>query len=145
MNTRFASQFNGFHFLSRRVVNSSGKDRLHKGFEFLQKHCYEPITVGDLVKASAMSRRGWHKAFRKHTRQSPGRELRRLRIEHAKDLLVNSEHKLEAIAPLCGFRNVNGFWVAFRQATGKSPGKYRTARLVAKKDADTSRVAGTWQ
>jgi transcriptional regulator GlxA family with amidase domain len=141
MNTRFVSGFNGFRFLSRRAANGLGNDRLHNGIQFLQKHCYESITVGDLAKASAMSRRGWHKAFQKHTGQSPGHELRRLRIEHAKDLLDNSDHNLASIAPMCGFRSVNSFWVAFRQVTGISPGKYRAAKLAAKKDSITVTAA----
>lgn len=82
-----------------------------------------------------MSRRGWHTAFRKHTGQSPGNELRRLRIEYAKVLLTNTNHSLVVIAPMCGFRSANSFWVAFRQVTGISPGKYRAANLAVKKGA----------
>jgi transcriptional regulator GlxA family with amidase domain len=73
-----------------------------------------------------MSPRGLHKAFQRYIGQSPGRELCRLRIEHAKDLLGNSSCNLKTVAKRCGFRSANSFWVAFRRVAGISPGKYRS-------------------
>ena len=107
-------------------LNGSSNGRFHKGFKFLQQHCCEPIQVADLVKVSGMSRRGWYKAFHRHAGQSPGRELRRLRIEHAKELLVNSDCNLETVAEQAGFRSVNSFWVSFRKTVGEPPGTYRS-------------------
>jgi AraC family transcriptional regulator, transcriptional activator FtrA len=107
-------------------LNGSSSGRFHRGFAFLQRQYFEPIQVDDLVKASGMSRRGWYKAFQRHTGRSPGRELRRLRIERAKELLVNSDWNLRAIARMCGYRSANSFWISFREIVGESPGTYRS-------------------
>jgi AraC-like DNA-binding protein len=109
----------------RSAVNSTNQ-RFCKAFAFLVKHCYEPIGVNDLVKVSELSRRGLHKAFKKHVGQGPGRELRQMRIRRAKDLLANSNHKLKTIAKMCGYRSNNSFWISFRGLLGESPGEFRS-------------------
>lgn len=100
--------------------------RVHQGVDFLKQHCCEPICVGDLAKAIKMSKRGMHKAFRRQIGRTPGRELRQMRIERSKQLLVNSDYNLERIAKMCGYRSLNSFWIAFRNIVGESPGKYRS-------------------
>jgi transcriptional regulator GlxA family with amidase domain len=105
---------------------NSGNERFRRGFKFLKNHCYKSIGVEDLVKVSKLSRRGLHKVFKTNIGQSPGRILRQMRIEHAKDLLIHSNHQLEVIAKMCGYRSNNSFWVSFRNAVGKSPGKFRS-------------------
>ena len=57
--------------------------------------------------------------------RTPGEELHRVRIERAKKLLFEAEHKMEVLAEMCGYRSVTGFWVAFKRATGMSPKKYQ--------------------
>ena len=110
---------------SNGFVGVAARGRLYEGIKFLEKHFCQPITVHDIVEAAAMSRRGLYKAFQRQTGQSPGRELRRLRIERAESLLDHSSLELKVIARKCGYRSVNSFWVAFREVTGVSPGKYR--------------------
>jgi AraC family transcriptional activator FtrA len=107
------------------VIGSPSR-ALHESLNFLRKKWHEPITVNDLTKASALSRRGFQKAFQRHIGHSPGRELRRLRIKRGKELLAGSNFNLSVVAQRCGYRSLNSFWVAFRRATGISPGKYRS-------------------
>jgi LacI family transcriptional regulator len=101
----------------------------HKGVgrsvRFIIEHCHEPISVKDLVSVAAMSRRGLHKAFIEHLGRTPGEELHRVRIERAKTLLAESNHKMEVLARMCGYQSANSFCVAFKQATGMSPKIYR--------------------
>ncbi|MCX8091934.1 MAG: DNA-binding transcriptional regulator [Verrucomicrobiae bacterium] len=105
----------------------------HKGvaraLRFIWEHSHEPISVKDLVTVAAMSRRGLHKAFLEHLGRTPGQELQRVRIDHAKRLLAESSHKLEVLAEMCGYQSANSFCVAFKRATGMSPKQYRDAIL----------------
>jgi transcriptional regulator GlxA family with amidase domain len=101
----------------------------HKGvansLRYIWEHCHEPIGVEDLVGVAAMSRRGLHKAFMEHLGRTPGQELHRVRIERAKRLLRESQHKMEVLASMCGYQSANSFSIAFRQSTGMSPSQYR--------------------
>ena len=96
-----------------------------KGLRYVWEHSHEPIGVQDLVTATAMSRRGLHKAFLKHLGRGPGQELRRVRLERAKRLLAESGQKIEVVAGQCGYQSANSFCVAFRTLTGMSPKEYR--------------------
>lgn len=102
-----------------------GHPGLARSLRFLTEHYHEPIGVDDLARVAGMSRRGYHQAFMEHIGRPPGSEMHRVRIERAKRLLVSSSEKTDIIADLCGYPNVNSFWVAFKHATGMSPKRYR--------------------
>jgi LacI family transcriptional regulator len=114
------------------IVTRKSSDLLavnHKGvansLRFIWEHAHEPISVKNLVDVAAMSRRGLHKAFLENVGRTPGQELQRVRIERAKRLLAESNHKLEVLAGLSGYQSANSFCVAFKQATGMSPKQFR--------------------
>lgn len=114
------------------IITRKSSDLLavnHKGvansLRFIWEHASEPISVKDLVGVAAMSRRGLHKAFLEAVGRTPGQELQRIRIERAKRLLTESDHKVEVIATMCGYQSANSFCVAFKQATGMSPKQFR--------------------
>jgi LacI family transcriptional regulator len=100
-----------------------------RSLRFIVDHCHEPISVKDLVSVASMSRRGLHNAFLEYLRRTPGEELYRARIERAKKLLRESDHKIEILAGMCGYQSANSFCVAFKQATGLSPRQFRDASV----------------
>ena len=114
------------------IVTRKSSDLLainHKGvansLRYIWGHAHQPISVKDLIEVAAMSRRGLHKAFLENVGRTPGQELQRVRIERAKRLLADSNHKLEVLANMCGYQSANSFCVAFKQATGQSPKQFR--------------------
>jgi len=114
------------------IITRKSSDLLavtHKGvansLRFIWEHAHEPISVKDLVGVAAMSRRGLHKAFLDAVGRTPGQELQRIRIERAKRLLADTDHKVEVVASMCGYQSANSFCVAFKQATKMSPKQYR--------------------
>jgi len=102
-----------------------GHPGVARSLRYLWEHYHEPIKVADLARVAAMSVRGYHQAMQEYMNRSPGAELHRVRLENAKRLLASSSARTEDIAAACGFINLNSFWVAFRDATGESPNKYR--------------------
>ena len=96
-----------------------------KSLRYIWEHSHEPICVKDLVTVAAMSRRGMHKAFLEQIGRTPGQELQRVRIERAKKFLVESSHKIETLAKMCGYQSINSFCIAFKRATGMSAKRYR--------------------
>src|ERR1700722_3141729 len=114
------------------IITRKSSDLLavkHKGvansLRFIWEPASQPISVKDLVGVAAMSRRGLHKAFLDNVGRTPGQELQRVRIERAKRLLADSNHKLEVLANMCGYQSANSFGVAFKQAMGQSPKRFR--------------------
>lgn len=106
----------------------------HKGvassLRFISEHIHEPISVTDLVRVAAMSRRALHNAFLENLGRTPGQELQRARIERAKKLLASTNHKLEVIGTMCGYQSANSFCVAFLRLTEMTPNAYRKKVLI---------------
>ena len=51
-----------------------------------------------------------------------------LRVEQAKQLLRETNLKINQIASQCGFRSASYFIVVFRKQTGLSPSEYRNRK-----------------
>jgi len=122
------------------VITRKSSDLLavkHKGvangMRFIWEHFHEPIRVKDLLNVAGMSRRGLHKAFMENIGRTPGQELQRLRMEKAKRLLIDSDHKIEVLASMCGYQSANSFAVAFKNTTGITLSHYR--KTVGRPDA----------
>jgi LacI family transcriptional regulator len=96
-----------------------------RSLRFMWEHYHEPIGVTELAKAASMSVRNFYQAFVDHLGRSPGSELFRMRIDHAKQLLLESGDKIETIAELSGYNNSNSFEIAFKRSTGMAPKEYR--------------------
>lgn len=84
-----------------------------------------PITLEDICERIGISKRGLEKAFRTHLRRSPAAELRRIRIDHAKRMLTETDTKIEAIAKDCGYCNSSNLSLAFKRDSELSPRAYR--------------------
>ncbi len=56
---------------------------------------------------------------------SPKQDLRNIRIEHAKDMLLYRKCSVKEVAEAVGYRNEYYFIRHFKDLTGKTPGKYR--------------------
>jgi LacI family transcriptional regulator len=100
-----------------------------RSLRFIWEHSHQPISIKDLIGVAAMSRRGLHKAFLDHLGRTPGQELHRVRIERAKKLLLDSDHKIEVLAGMCGYQSANSFCVSFKQTTGVSPKQFRDQQV----------------
>lgn len=68
--------------------------------------------------------------YREHFGVTIYQALTQLRIEHACDLLQNSQLPLKALPDICGFADIQQFSRRFKQITGISPGAYRNQSQV---------------
>ena len=65
------------------------------------------------------------RVFRAHHGETIGRRIRRLRLEWARGMLVESDEPLREIAVGAGFAHQSHFTRVFKEATGSSPARYR--------------------
>jgi AraC-like DNA-binding protein len=72
-----------------------------------------------------MSRFYFCKSFRKHTGLNFTDFVARLRVERAKELLLNPNLRVSEIAYEVGFQSLTHFNRVFRRVVGKSPTAYR--------------------
>ncbi|MEI6342782.1 MAG: helix-turn-helix domain-containing protein [Verrucomicrobiota bacterium] len=92
---------------------------------YIDEHLSDDITLGDVAKAVHMSRFYFCKSFRKHAGLHFTDYVSRLRIERAKELLLNPHLRISEIAYEVGFQSLTHFNRVFRRILGKSPTQYR--------------------
>ena len=114
----------------RRGVGNNFNSRpdhagIARSLDYMARHWRRPIQVPDLARAAGLSRRGYMKAFLKHTGGTPARRVRAMRLEHARRMLLGGDDRLEIIARQSGFRSVNSFIIAFKRETGVAPMRFR--------------------
>lgn len=87
---------------------------LRNAIAFLEENYALPITMEDIAAASGISRRTLYYLFATHLVHSPASHLLGIRMERAKQLLLETDDKLGRIAVRCGLsssRNMNRcFW-----------------------------------
>lgn len=94
---------------------------------FIREHAMKPIHVDDVLQAVPMSRRSLERAFQESLGRSPAMEIRRVRIERAKQLLATTDLPIPKVAQASGFGTGEYLATLFRQVTGITPLKYRAA------------------
>ncbi len=96
-----------------------------KALQYLQAHLDEPITIAMLRAHLQVTAPDLLARFRQELHSTPSAELRRLRIERAKHLLITTAAPMKKIAGRCGFKNIFHFMATFKQLAGLSVCDYR--------------------
>lgn len=93
--------------------------------QWARQHLHEPLEVSQLARRAAMSERTFLRRFSEATGMTPKAWLQHERLARARELLESGTDGSERIAELCGFRSVESFRAAFRNAVGLPPSAYR--------------------
>lgn len=96
-----------------------------KAKQFIQEHQTEDLSLGDVAKAVNTSTFYFCKMFKKYTGLNFTNYLSRLRIEKAKNLLLNPNLRVSEIAYEVGFQSLTHFNRVFKKIIGQSPTEYR--------------------
>lgn len=97
-----------------------------KAKAYIQDHQHEDISLGDVAKAVNTSTFYFCKMFKKITGINFTNYLSRVRIEKAKNLLLNPNLRISEIAFEVGFQSLTHFNRVFRKIVGQSPTEYRS-------------------
>lgn len=98
--------------------------------EYIQEHQSEDLSLGQVAKAVNTSTFYFCKIFRKFTGITFTDYVSRVRIERAKNLLLNPNLRVSEIAFEVGFQSLTHFNRVFRKLLGQSPTTFRS-QLIA--------------
>ena len=90
-----------------------------------QEHQTESLSLGQVAKAVNSSPFYFCKMFKKATGLNFTEYLSRIRIERAKNLLLNPNLRVSEIAFEVGFQSLTHFNRVFKNTVGQSPTRYR--------------------
>jgi LacI family transcriptional regulator len=99
--------------------------RVRLALVLINEHAAEGWKVVDVARAAGVSRSTLENHFKATLRRSVSDELRRVRLELAKKLTVETQIPLKEIAARTAFRSVQHMTSIFRRYTGKTPAAFR--------------------
>ncbi|MGH7014250.1 MAG: helix-turn-helix domain-containing protein [Stellaceae bacterium] len=119
--------------LGAKALGPSGRPiddrRMSRVMEFIDARIEEQFTVADLAAVACMSPAHFARSFKMTVGWSPHQFVSRTRLELAKRMLADRHRSLSDIALATGFSSQSNFSRAFRDATGTTPGNYRTSQI----------------
>lgn len=92
---------------------------------FVLENLGKALSVGDLAEHCAMSERNFYRQFTRQMGETPARYIETLRLDYARQLLVEKQWPLSRMADACGYRSVDAFRRAFQRRFSLSPMAYR--------------------
>jgi len=111
--------------LRRRETRVAPRD-VRRAAEYIREHAGEPITLADLVRASAVAGRTLLQHFRDFYGVSPMRYLRNHRLQRVRDELVAATAgPVSEIASRWGFAHLGRFAIEYRRRFGECPSSTR--------------------
>jgi LacI family transcriptional regulator len=102
-----------------------------QALHYIRQWACKGIEVSDVVERVGLSRRTLEMRFNRLLGRSPKAEISRIRIEHAKMLLVQTDQTSKRIARNSGFSSLEYFTTAFHRIVGVKPQVYRRMRRIA--------------
>ena len=117
-----AYEHNYSHLL-RGKPRAAAPWQVKRAVDFIEAHWNEPITIEALSAASQTSARSLFHLFRRTYGYSPMVYVNRVRLRHARDMLMRPEPGMTVtgIGIHCGFSNLGTFAQKYRQAFGENP------------------------
>lgn len=112
---------------STDAIRSKYREVAH-ALRYIRNHAHEDIDVNSLVDVLPVSRRSLETKFKEEVGRGISQEIRRVRVERAKELLLSSDQSLDQIARNCGFSSVARLNFAFQRLLGMNASDFRNAQ-----------------
>lgn len=93
--------------------------------EIMEANYAYNLTIDDYAKLCNRSASSFKRDFQMYYKTTPGRWLIGKKLDHAKNLLINSNRSVVDVAFESGFENTAHFCRLFKQKTGYTPLQYR--------------------
>ena len=94
---------------------------------FIREHVGDVIRVDDVVNATPLSRRLLERRFRESLGRSIRKEIQRVHLESAAEILLKTDLPISQVAQKSGFSSATHLGVIFKQRMKMTPLAYRKA------------------
>ncbi len=110
--------------------------RILRALNLVGEWISRPVSVGDLSRASGLSRSQFTALFTRQMRIGPQAYVEKLKLERASQMLRSPRWTIGQVAAAHGFANVFYFSTRFRKQFGLSPSSYRRRHSQDPRDTD---------
>lgn len=109
------------HILASAVQGESGYALISKALRTIHDSYETPIDVPQLAEAANMSTRAFYNHFKAVTSHSPVQYLKRIRLEKARQFIINQGEQASSAAHLVGYESPSQFSREFKRHFGYPP------------------------
>ena len=102
---------------------------LRRAMSYFSENLQNPVGVGQLCDDLKLGRRSIERKFRAFYDCTPWEMLCRMRVDHAKKLLIDTNHPISLVAELSGFNDPERMAVVFKRIEKQSPSAWRKKAL----------------
>lgn len=110
----------------KTAILTTQEKYLTKAIIFVQENFSQPITVEDIAREVGIERTYLYRIFKKHLNKNPQLFILDVRLERARQLLIESDMPIAEVADATGFSSPKHFHVAFNRKFNANPSKFRT-------------------
>lgn len=107
------------------VPQGGGTGRVYRALSYIHQHYNEKLTISLLARLEHLSPSRFRLLFRDATGMAPLEYITALRLNHARQLLVQTESSLGEVAQAVGYPDQFYFSRIFKEHTGLTPSAYR--------------------
>ncbi|WP_327279523.1 MULTISPECIES: GlxA family transcriptional regulator [unclassified Streptomyces] len=116
---------NQAQFSAQLAAQTAQRDPLREVQQWITEHPGSDLSVESLAARARLSPRHFARAFQAETGVTPGRYVERVRVEHARRLLEDTEDGVAQISRACGYGTPEALRRAFVKTLGQPPAEYR--------------------
>jgi AraC-like DNA-binding protein len=106
------------------AASERGWSRVSEVMRYIREHMAEPLTVSDMAKHALMSPSALTAVFVETTGKGPYQFAKRMRLNRARALLIESELTVSQIVREVGYTSQSYFINEFKRQFGTTPGTY---------------------
>lgn len=107
------------------AANRKYDNYLLQAIEYMRTYYSSNITIEDICRYIYLSPSHFKRVFKTETGITPYRFLLKVRIDKAKQVLLNEDYSVDEVARLCGFANAGHLSTVFKRSEGVTPLEYR--------------------
>ena len=100
--------------------------RMVRAIALMEENIEDPVSPADIADELGISTRQLERLFGRYLNSTPKHYFMEMRLQRARNLLVQSERSITEIAMACGFKSNSHFSKVFRAHFGTSPVSHRT-------------------
>jgi LacI family transcriptional regulator len=104
---------------------SMDDEMVRDALRLIRDRSRQRIRVSDVVRELAVARRALEQRFVRLVGRTPAAEIRRVRLEDAKRMLVETDQSIAEISRASGFGHQDLFSRVFRRTVGSTPSEFR--------------------
>jgi YesN/AraC family two-component response regulator len=126
-----------FHFLSYLAIPehtdasvsaepiSFSRQHFFTAKEYIDLYYYKPLRIEDICQIVGLNRSYLFRLFEKYTASSIMDYLTDVRLKHAKELLLTTDHSTTIVSKLVGYINPTSFYRMFKRKENMTPSQWK--------------------